>query len=368
MGVYSTDRINQSLAENADIAAIMESIDQVDTSKVRVDNLMESVLAIYENDHKLFGAVLECDFISTTNLMVMESADAEVLNEEANEQKKEGIWQNIKNTIAKAIEWIKQQVAKFAKMIKDFFDIDLNMVKKFDKTLTMENLKDFPGIKDFSFPKTLITEDSIKNADNAAKVGQDEIRRIRGAEDREEVDTYLTRIMDAIEKEKNDMRDDLNAGGKYFEDQKAKWMPTDKSLKMMKRAVEDGKGTVNAIKRASAISIARLKGLEAEAKAARKVDSKFKKAIGKDAAELEVYKLNKIYSAASAITKAHIQMFSDQKKLAVKQLQAFRKAYAICGNYALKKSKQGEKVNESTLLFDYIGESSDMYVAEFFGY
>lgn len=361
MGIYSPNRVVDAQVQNesAEIASIIESIENTDATGFR--GLMETVIGIHENDYKMFNSIIECDFISATNTFMYESAEAEALNEGASQSKIEVVINKIKEVIDNVIGAIAKAAANFSKKIQEFFSIDKALVKKYDAIITPDNLAGFPGIKDFAYPAARMSAKYIN--DSAVKFAVGLVDKMKESEDRESVDELYGKITKYLDERIESSQKDLSTEGKYFQSQKASWIPTQGEVSDIKHAVNDGKKYINEIKTAAATIIKELKDLKKSIMQERMKTSKRKDG------EVVVYRLNKAYKATSTICRVYTEIFRTQQNIAVKQLQAYRKAYLACGSYASKKSKgkidEKEAAHES-VFYDCLGESSDIYVAEFF--
>ena len=150
------------------------------------------------------------------------------------------------------------------------------------------------------------------------------------------------------------------------------WMPTADQLKTIQHTVAAGSIIIGDIKKLTGEITKILTDLERDAK----------KMLGNStkASEYEVYQAKVIYDFASTSCKELSKTFQTYNYALNKQLAAHRKAFIICGRYALNRSKGGKDVEEDVpvekvegevveaAMIYALGEASDMYVMEALGY
>lgn len=360
MGLYSSNRL-----EGISVEETAQYIKEIEETAVdpSFGSVMETVMMMHENDKNMFDSLIECDFISATNENVMNEADAEAANDAGNETKKNKILEKIKEIIAAAGRAMKQAAQNIISKLLDIVKADAKLVGTYEKTLTMANLDGFSGIANFRFPKAAVTADSLKNVKLASEFTSDFNTAVQKAEERDIIDNAWKTFEDKVQNAEEEIKK-LGEDDTYFNAKEDSWKPTsDTQIKAMLNSTKNANDTIKEIKNHAATVLAELKKIENAAKSAMKSGKKGK------AGETEVYKLTKMYNAASKTVRLFSKEFSAYTNIAVRQVAAYRKATIICGRYALKKSK-GEATNEATeAIFNAaLAESSDTYVFECFAY
>lgn len=387
MGLYSANRAASVAVQNESVETpVVESIESLIesmdwTPDFSIGSVLELCIALKENDAKMFDTLIECDFVSANNNIVMEAEEAEQANAAADTTKKEKIGEKIAKVIQTVVAWIRKAASNAINKITELIHKDKKLVEMYGKTLTMENLKGFQGIPDFDFPGEFTTKDGLAAMANAIKYFAIDAEK---AQVRERLDTVMEDFKKKIDEAEATVRSGIaQAGigaGVDYDKEKDKavnankgktWVPeSDAQLKTIKQTVAAGNIIINDIKKLTAEITKILTDLERSAK----------KMLGNGtkASEYEVYQAKVIYDFASTSSQKLSKVFSLYNYALNKQLAAHRKAFIICGRYALKKSKGGndedvpvEKVEgevvESAFIYA-LGEASDIYVAEALGY
>lgn len=390
MGLYSTNRaaavavqsesVETPVAVDESIESLIESIDW--TPDYNIGSVLELCIALNENDAKMFDTLIECDFVSANNNIVMEAEEAEQANSAADTTKKEKIGEKIAKVVKTVIEWIKKAASNAINKITELLHKDKKLVEMYGKTLTMDNLKGFKGIPDFDFPGEFTTKDGLAAMANSIKYFAIDAQK---AQVKERLDTVMENFKKKIEEAHDKVREDLVdaalGAGIDYDMNKDKvvnankgntWMPTADQLKTIQHTVAAGSIIIGDIKKLTAEIVKILTDLERESK----------KMLGNStkASEYEVYQAKVIYDFASTSCKELSKTFQTYNYALNKQLAAHRKAFIICGRYALSASKKGAKdtedvpvekvegeVVEAAMLYA-LGEASDMYVMEALGY
>lgn len=371
MGLYSK---MTSVNESTD--AIIKEIEECTTFEPNA-HIMEYVLDIHENDHKVFESLIECDFVSAVNESVMTEAELSAFNEEANESKVKMLKTKIHEIVEGIMRKIKELAQAFLAKVLKLFKTDEKIVEKYSKVLTMDNLKDFKGIANFSFPKKNINKNLVNDAteflEDLAAYGAIDVA---GSE--EEIDEAVNKFKEKAKEAGNFSE----IAKQYFDEPKDAWVPAYIDLQQIIKGMKKSGETVTSIKDAAATIIGGLKITRDKAKANMKETKS-----ANDRSELDVKKALATYNVASETVKVYSKSWSFYTSLASKQISAYRKALLICGNYAAKKAgkpvekenTKGEKIerlkpedvevlNNSALIEWAVGESSDIFVAECLGY
>ena len=355
MGLYSTNRYDSLSASSVEVMEAMESIDESNYNPYFGD-IMETVIEIQENDQNMFDTLIECDFISAVNESVM-GEDATYLNEASDQKKGESIKDKIVSLFNKIINAIKQAAQNIIYKIGDILKTDKRLYNEYRHVLTMENLKGFKGIANFTLPKKRIDAESLKSVKVASQFTAEFNAAVLRADSKDAIDAVYAKFEEKVEAEEQTFKNLYKEEGN---DPQATWMPTDPELKSCLAEMNSASETIKGIKTHSANVMAELNKLKSEAKSA-------KKSGGNDA--IEAYMLNKKYIAASKTCSLFSREFKAYTNTAIKQLAACRKVVIICGRYALKKSRGGkEEVQHNSAIDWAIGESSDLYVYETLGY
>lgn len=373
MGIYSTNKLANVAAVDEETASIIAEVEEC-VADPGFGDIMEAVIQIHENDQRMFDTLIGLDFVSSMNEAVMLEEEATRTNAAADEKKASSIgekisqiWDAIINAIKKACANI---IAKIVALVKG----DKKIYETYKPVLTMNNLEGFPGIQDFAFPNAQITDEGLADKELAKGFTGDFLSAVTKAENREDIDRAWEGF-DKKVKERQESFSKLGEDSTYFGTKEKLWKPTQEwQLKKMLGVVSGAADTISAIKGKTVAVIGTLKGLKRDAKSA--TISK------KKGGEVESYKMNKLYLAASTTCKLFSKEYKAYTVIAMKQIAACRKAAILCGRYALKKSKNAstdakadtntatseeQNVEESALMW-IIGESSDAYVAEMLGY
>lgn len=364
MGLYSTNKVATVGAVVNEHNEIVREIEECVVNKSFGD-IMEAVIQLHENDQKMFDALIECDFMSAVNESVMLEADAEEANAAADEKKKSKIMEMIHKVIDSVVEWIKKAAANIIYKITDICKTDEKLYNAYKPVLNMKNIEGFKGIADFAYPKNAVKANDLQSVDSAKAAANIFNNEVANVENKEEMDAKFNQFKEKMEAVKQNC-ENLTTSGNYFEEPVEMWIPAnDGVLSSMLDNMKSGKDTIDAIKNRSAEVIGALKELKATAKSD-------KKAAGKEASEMEVYRLNLKYKVASETCSTMSKYFKAYTAVAMKQVAAYRKASILCGRYALKAVKGAEPAKEEgvgeSLIMWAIGESSDLYVEERFGY
>lgn len=371
MGLYSNNRVAGIVAEAAktpeqdlSLESFIKEIEETAFDPT-FGHVLEAAILLHENDKRMFDTLIECDFISVTNEAVLLEEEAAEANGKANESKFAKIGEKIHTIFENIMNWIKKAAANVIYKITDIVKADKKLVETYKPVLTLDNLKEFPGIRDFAFPKAMVDKESLKSVENAKGFATSFTQTIKSAEERDVVDTAFKEFEEAINKEVESFKN-MTKDETYFGAKEELWKPTeDWQIKKMINSVTSASDTIKEIKTHSATVLKALKQLQSEAKSAL-IHGKNKKAAG----EVEVYKMNTLYQVASKTCNMFTKEFNAYTHLAAKQIAACRKATILCGRYALKASKgvkvEEEKVAEESAIMNALGESSDMYVFECF--
>lgn len=373
MGLYSINKV-ASVAESVEDAVLNEAEEfmrQIDECSYDPEfgHIMEAAIQLHENDKRMFDALIECDFISAVNESVMLEADAEEANAAGNEKKKIKISEMIEKIFTAVMDAIKKAAANIIYKITDLVKSDKKLYAAYKPVLTIDNLKDFPGIQDFAFPKAIINSESLKSVENAKKFSEEFNNAVTRMESKEDIDSAYETFQNKVKEEKESFAN-MAQKDTYFGEKEKSWKPTESwQISKMLNTLDSASDTIKEIKNHAAQVLGALKTLKNEAKSATKGVSK------KTAGEVEVYKLNKLYKVSSETCNLFKQEFSAYISLASRQIAACRKAAILCGRYAAKKAKGAETkpeteekaANESMIMWA-LGESSDVYVSECLGY
>ena len=364
MGLYSTNRVSSVTESSESSDALIESMDW--TPDFSIGSVMEAVIQIHENDAKMFDSLIECDFISANNNSIMNEAEAEEANNSANETKANKIGDKIHAIIEAIKNFIQKAASNFIAKIVDLTKSDKKIYDTYKDVLKIENLKDFEGIKDFRFPKTMLNSDNIKSIDNVKNFSKEFVDKITRSDDIESIkDTYgkfETKCNEEVESFEKLEEESFEAA--------TTWKPSETwQIKRMLESVSTASSTIKEIKQTAAKTIAALKEFQASCKKA-KIGIFAKKKAG----DVEVYKMKTLYDIASKTTQLFSKEFGVYTRTATKQIAACRKATILCGR-AAKKAVKGEDVNkteenvnqESATMY-VLGESSDAYVYECLAY
>lgn len=341
MGIYSTNRIDG-------LSSFGESIDFSDPALLHGPSLMEACIEICECDQNMFETLIEFDFMSENNLRTMTESEAVALNEASDKGKISAIIEKIKGVIDKVIAAIKSGAAKVIDKISEIIRADKHIIKKYDSTLTLENLSGFKGIKDFKLPKPYLTE-----AKNIVTTFSDLRNSLK------DIESVSVDDLSSIESNTdNDFRSDIaKLVDNAFNDKRDSFIPSNPEINQIKNGMKNTKSIIGTIKKSSAKTINELKRIKGLIKSGKK------DADGENAAQFK-----KTYDVVSKYSKNILKGTSEFINVLKKQLSAYRKAYIICGRYAYNKSKEkkgeaaekNENTNEAVNFA--ITEASDLFV------
>lgn len=341
MGIYSTNRIDG-------LSSFGESIDFSDPALLHGPSLMEACIEICECDQNMFETLIEFDFMSENNLRTMTESEAVALNEASDKGKISAIIEKTKGVIDKVIAAIKSGAAKVIDKISEIIRADKHIIKKYDSTLTLENLSGFKGIKDFKLPKPYLTE-----AKNIVTTFSDLRNSLK------DIESVSVDDLSSIESNTdNDFRSDIaKLVDNAFNDKRDSFIPSNPEINQIKNGMKNTKSIIGTIKKSSAKTINELKRIKGLIKSGKK------DADGENAAQFK-----KTYDVVSKYSKNILKGTSEFINVLKKQLSAYRKAYIICGRYAYNKSKEkkgeaaekNENTNEAVNFA--ITEASDLFV------
>lgn len=375
MGVYSTNRVFDDTEYGFN-----ESDFELTYCDPDFGHLMESVIAIRENDQMMFESVIQCDFIAAMNEQCMSVNEAEEANSEANTVKKKKISEKISALFKYIGEQIRKAIANMMAKIQDLVRSDKKLYEKLAPTLTMDNLSKFIGIDNFALPKNI--DSSFYSLNKVQQEYDTQIKKITDATTREDVDSAYAEY-DQIVVELENKLDNISKDRNMFGTSSKTWKPSSSDLEDLKSNMKDPKKAMKDLKDQAKNVSKKLNEMEKKAKE----NLKSAKKDGGD--ELEVYKLNKIYSITSRMARVVAKFNSAFINAKVKQQAAYRRAFIICGRAAYKASKKATKKDsgnaaisnnmentgeeapeemEESVMMDILSESSDLYVYEMLGY
>lgn len=357
MGLYSTNRVSSvsAVEENTNPAVNEDSIDW--TPDFSIGSVMEATIQIHENDAMMFDTLIECDFISVNNNLVMTEAEAEEANGSADSTKKSKIGEKIHNIIEAVINFIKKAAANAIVKIKDLLKADEKICDQYKDVLKVENLKDFAGIRDFAFPATVSGNKLMGEIHTAV---DEFVNKANGVNTKEHIDEAYDKFKSSTDTLVKQMQSEVAFG---FNDKVTLWKPTSEQLTDAMSNLRNSNKIIDNIKKHSVEIIGSLKKLQKDAKRLLKKTA--------ETAEIEVYIIKKVYDVASESTKLFTKEFAAYNRTVAKQIAAYRTVVVLCGRAAAKAVK-GEKpaaedVKESAIMYT-LRESSDAYVFECLGY
>lgn len=370
MGIYSHNRVACVAANvneaTSEVEATMENFEL--TPDFSIGCTLEAVLQMYENDAKMFDTLIECDFMEAENGFIMNESEAQVVNEATDEKKSEGIVAKIKAAINKFIEFIKSAAGNLIRKFNDLVGSDKKIAEQYKNVLTVENLKGFKGIPNFTSPKYI--DGKIINAgfEQYAKTVSD---YLDSGLDNTVVDSkkeYLDKFkqetedfMKAVEDNLNFINSDTKAENWKFED--------DAQIKFALELLSNSSKVTKDIKKNTQTIIKSLKRIEAASKIFSK-NNIVTKATGVTSEQSANAKV--VYDFVSGSIKGYSKLFNSYTKALIKEYGQVRKAVIICGRASVKGSKGavGEAVDMDIELAveNAIMESSDVFIMEHFEY
>lgn len=355
MSCYSGVRTENMSPDTIDYSAYGESF----------GHIMEGVISIRETDSKLFDSIIECDILEASGI-IQEGAMDVVKN----------IGYKAMQAIDKAIQYVKDAVAKFISNVKKFVHREKKMVEKYGKALKMENMKGFGGISGkFAFPRNVITSEDLQTLDQMQSKIDEFVSSVREVSGKDQISNAYEKVKVAFTREykggPNDNGDlTTSLMRTKFESPVENWKPTsDSQLSQALKMASSGTDYINSIKAAGNKVIAGLKKGRDTVKATMNTMKNGK------ATEEESYRMKTIYDVYSNAIKSYHKQLGAYINVCTKQITAYRKVVTVCGAYAIKRSggkstdndTEEKKAQQEAMLY-IVGESSDMYVTEVFGY
>lgn len=359
MGIFSTNRVSSVVAESA--AVVEENLEF--TPDAGLGHLMEACIQLHENDARMFDTLLELDFVSATNEATLLEAEATEANNAANVSKMEQIKKKILEIIDGVVRAIKAAAGNVIAKITDLVKADSKIYDTYKDVLKMENMEGFGGIPNYAFPKDLISKKDI-DTELVAKC-RELANHVKSLDSKESIDAKLEEVKNLAKASQEENKKD-NFRKDFFEERQEYWKPSsDQQLRKMLGATKAASEIISGIKETASKSIKEMNDYK------KTVADELK--AGKKGTELEVYKLKTVYDLVSICSKSMTKEFSAYTNTAIAQLGAYRKAAILCGRYAAKKAKgevptSEEDVKTESMIMYALAESSDEFVAEYFGY
>lgn len=381
MGLFSTNRFSSLSAEYveeqekikeeglkiAEEAVIEESetpevisestyFESVDANN-EFTGLIETCIQIHENDNNVFNSLLELDFITSMNeqMLMMESTGE---SEASNAAKKQNIINQIDKVISGTREAVKQQGNKLSKTAGKMLKSDSGKYNKYIDAIKKNGIEGFSGINNFTFPSREIAKiiDQIPNLD---KLIQFVNRATSGIEEANDMDG-ITSNVDELKLSIDSLTDDYIQAVKKALPKSGTWNPTSQDITVLINYTK-GVAITNSVVETTKAVISDLD----------KIENICKQTISKIVAndERAVLKIESIYRCASAAAKLAAKKYNAYYGITVREIASYRRALLSCGRYALKKNGSVEESVEVQEMMNYVlGESSDLYIFEKFGY
>ena len=349
MGFTSTNRISSiaPIDESESDISFLNSLDESES----YSGLLSTNIEILENDLNIFNNIIELDFISSMNEMMMLDQS---INEATNEDKVEKLINNCEKVSIAAKKTIETAALKKHKKIVKFYEKNANKFETATKVLNTKNLEGFSGIKNFE-----LQDEAFKNAlaglstpTYIIRIYGDALKKIVNSFDKTEI-TNIYKNYASVEKKtiKSYINDLTN---RVVRKPKNVWVPANGDIASMIKFAKKDTCSANI----SSISSKYSDALAAVLKSSKDAIEKCKK---QSQTEIVAVKANFIYRITSIAVRYIISMFNCYCDTMIRKIANYRKAIVVCSSYATKKSS----VNEAMLYA--LAESSDAYTFEFFG-
>lgn len=365
MGLYSSNRISSisapEFSQRTDILgdqvvydeSYIESIDK-DSSYT---NPMEVCIQIRQESHNLFNRLIEADFQTSMDVQMLNESSKEDLKKN-NDAKKADIIGTTNKILTGVANSANQAGANTTTKINAMVKSDSDVRSKYIKVINSANLQGFKGIRHFVLPgkeyeNTVMQITSLKEYNT---VLNSVAKKIKSAKSKDEIDDLFSQfgkqISDIYNKRDADIRTNCSTKSEKLMD---RWVPTDNEIKAIV-AFSDGariKTNINA----------GTKNLYAGINKMLSTAVTIMSSINCNDGEISVYKIDRIGKMCSTFSYLASAMITDFYALSSREFAAYRKALLVLGHYATKRSKK-QTVSEAVLFS--IGESSDIYVYDYF--
>lgn len=366
MGLYSTNRLS-NIAESdvAEVNNVAESVEELVLPEAndKFGDIMEFVVATYENDSRMFDSLIQLDFVEAANASVMNEADAAEAKDAQDDVKEKTIKEKIVDLISKAIAALKQAAANAIAKIIDLFKSDEKIVASYKDTLKIANMEGFPGIANFAMPKksSYVELKAKEDKKNAVAKLEEFTSLIGSGKSREDIDAAFDAAKEEMKGASEEFVKKLKE--ESFNEKVDLWKPSNTDLDSITYGINNSKTYTDSIKTVASEAIAALKEMQAKLKLEKKEAEKG------DA----TYIANKKYQIASATIRHFSSRFKAYNQVNNAIVAAYRKAFIICGRYAAKKAKgetvdTEEKAAQEAVTMYMLGESSDQYVMNCLSY
>lgn len=348
MGFTSTNRISSiaPIDESESDISFLNSLDESES----YSGLLSTNIEILENDLNIFNNIIELDFISSMNEMMMLDQS---INEAANEDKVEKLINNCEKVSIAAKKTIETAALKKHKKIVKFYEKNANKFETATKVLNMKNLEGFPGINNVILldEKFIISKQSLRNPSNFIKEYIIALNKIINSFDKTEIVSIYKKCKIKLKVNKF-----INFAYKntYAKKGYKVFIPNESDLKLMINFAKKNTSSANLSATTSNYSDC----LSNILKISKESIEKCKK---QSQNEMTAIKANYIYRITSFIVRGIISFYNSYCDLLIIRMANYRKAIVACSSYATKKSS----INEAILYA--LAESSDAYTFEFFG-
>ena len=358
---YKADKLNEEVTVAPEVEAAVASVKDESDNEISFDGidsdvednklnenhdgLLNSLLQIGENDLNVFTSMLNTDFlIACENLTLGKSINESNYNSNR-------IWElreNINKVITFAESAIKSDANDTISKTQKLNNKDKSIAKKFKSVINKENIKEFAGIPQFSFPSSAVMEsiDELGFNNELTESTIEAIEKICESNNINEIEykmSILGEVYDVLNLDVNSKVDTAL--------EKTTFIPNEEQIDIIKSYTES-EFVKYAMNNSAYTMISNLKSIRD--KVNESLDSFTE-------SEFDVYKANKLYEAVSCAAKTSLKQFNTYKDIIVRENASLRKANIVIGKFALESSK-GNKPDISELDMYNVCENSDTYV------
>ena len=369
MGLYSTNRISSISAPESSVTDFLgeevndrnfldESYIETVKENSEFTNVVETSIMIREAEFELFNDLLEADFITSMNQqMLIEATSSSMKN--VNDDKKKDIITKFNNFLNTVAEGANQAGTRTSSKITSMIQSDSSAISKYKNIINGNNIQGFKGIRRFVLPGKEYENFMLKETDmnKYVTIVITAAKNIKKANSKDDIDKLVQKAADDISAVFNACNEQNVKNCSTKSHDKNRWVPTDNECKTVVSFMDGNRVKANLSK-----------GTKSIYGAITKVSSSLvsiMSSINCNDGEISVYKINKIRQIGSTLGYVTNAIVDDLCNYSTREFAAYRKAFLVLGHYCSKRArKQG--VSEAVLFS--IGESSDVYVYEYFDY
>lgn len=366
MGMYSKNRIssisaNESVTDflgeevNSDNLLNEYYIENIDKNS-DFTNMLETSILIRNDERQLFENLLESDFVTSMKeqMLITETTNS---MRDTNTEKKKDIISKYNSYISTVLNGTKQSGLKTSSKISDMIS-SINY-DDYKNIINPENGQGFKGIRNFKLPGKEFENTLFKRADlkkylnTAIKYAN----QVKTAKSKDAVDILFKKFGDDISAIYNGLNNEIAQNCSTKVGFGVKWIPTNNEYKTIVSFMNGSRIESNISKATQSIANS-LNQLQTSLVS-------IMNSIDCSDGEFSLYKINKIRSIGTSTGYLIVPIVDGVNSLFVSEFGAYRKAFLVLGHYCSKRLK---KKTVSEVVLYSIGESSDIYVSEYFDY